>query len=163
MLHVQNFPEGSFPRVHLRQTGVHAIYRTKHNTRRAFCGHFVYWWVFFRLWYGPIRTHTLYMLIHNYMWIFTWIIASIPCDISHDIGIAISQKYSRHWYRCISIISHDTYAESFYIRYRTHKFLNHRCLLSASVSYITAVSSSYLSGNQAKYLISRLFVILGQY
>ena len=42
-------------------------------------------------------------------------------------------------------------------------FLNHLCFLYACVSSITCGFLNLFSRNQAKYLISRLFVILGQY
>ena len=54
------------------------------------------------------RTHTWYLMI-IYLWcIFTCGIISISFDISHDIGIEISWKCYRCWYRyIIPKISHD--------------------------------------------------------
>ena len=63
--------------------------------------------VVFRLGSRPERTHTPYLLI-IYLWcVFTCSIISISFGISPDIGIEISQKYSRCSYRYIPKISHD--------------------------------------------------------
>ena len=103
MSYVQNFPQVSFPRVHLGRTGVHATYQTQYNTRRAFCGQFVYRCFCFRRWHGPVRGHTSHMLIHYYLWwIFTLSSVSISCEISRDRYWDIP-KYHRHWY-----LSHPT-------------------------------------------------------
>ena len=57
----------------------------------------------------PEQTHTSYLLI-IYLWcIFTCSIISISFNISHDIGIEISRKYYRCWYRYIPKISHDIF------------------------------------------------------
>ena len=102
----------SFPGVPLRRTGVHSCkLPVRYAARRlwgAFCGQFVYWCFRFRLWSRPERTHTSYLLIIYLRRIFKCSIISIPCNISHDIGIEISRTSSRCWYRYIPNISHGT-------------------------------------------------------
>ena len=107
------FLEVSFPGVPLRRTGWCAfiqstsiIRSTQAATRflRSVC---ILMLLFQAFRSRPERTHTSYLLI-IYLWcIFTFSIISVSFDISHDIGIEISQTYSRCWYRYISKISHD--------------------------------------------------------
>ena len=107
MFRIKSLPRG----VPLRQTGVHSynllVWYAARRLRGAFCGQFVYWCFCFRLKSLDPNEHTSYLLI-IYLWcIFACSIISISFDMSHDIGIEISRKYSRRWYRCIPTISHD--------------------------------------------------------
>ena len=95
----------------LRRTGVQfcnlLAYYEARRLRGAFCGQFVYWCFRFRIRSRPERTHASYLLI-IYLWCrWTCSILSTSCDISHDIGIEISQTYYRsYWYRYIAKILH---------------------------------------------------------
>ena len=100
-LTIHHFLEVSFPRVHLRWTGVHVTYHTQHNARLrgAFCGHVAYWCFCFRHWSGPERTHTfsytaggVYLHVLSYRYHVIYRMISVSRYIL-DIAIDISRKY----------------------------------------------------------------------
>ena len=138
-----------------RRTGFDATHQTQYNTRRPFCGQFVYWCLRFRLWYGPLRTHTSYLLINYYLWcrLYSRKVSYRYHAIHRMIGIETSLNYSRHWHQYISKLSHDTYAVIF--RYDTeHTSFETTIVLNMRVFIIShTVSHVCLCGNQAKRLI----------
>ena len=159
---VQNFPEVSFPRINSRASSWFPCNPPQCNTQRPYCGQFVYWCLCLRLWYGPLRTHTPYMLIHYYLWcIFTSSSLSISCDTSHDRCWDIPKLFST----LISIyleLSHGTYAVN--SRYDTE----HTGFETTTVSNMRVVLVWYtvshvcLSGNQQSGETPNLTLIMGQ-
>ena len=97
------FPSLASPCVEL--VCIHAIYQ--YHTQRAGCEALsavsLYTDAFVS---GLERTHTSCLLIISLWSIFTCSIVSISWNISHDIGIEISQKHYRYWYRIIPKILH---------------------------------------------------------
>ena len=140
MSHVQNSPEVSFPCVHLRRTGVyatnHRIIRGALSSVNLCTDAFVsgvdtgpHEHIRHTCWYTTTCIVYIYVKYRiEIMRYIAWSVLRYPENVL-DIDTDLCRKYRMSMSRILDTIPNT--------RYRTHKFLKHRCFLYASAYCMT--------------------------